>query len=68
MQWILDNWLIILLFGGMAAMHLFGHGHGGHSGHGQGGGCGGGVKRSDPGTARSAEPVPAPPPQEETGV
>jgi hypothetical protein len=28
MQWILDNWLLILLVGGMGAMHLFGHGHG----------------------------------------
>lgn len=30
MQWIVDNWLILLLGGGMVAMHLFGHGHGGH--------------------------------------
>ena len=30
MAWISENWLLILLFGGMAAMHLFGHGHGGH--------------------------------------
>ena len=28
MQWIVDNWLILLLIGGMLAMHLFGHGHG----------------------------------------
>lgn len=28
MEWIYDNWLAILLFGGMAAMHLFGHRHG----------------------------------------
>ena len=32
MQWIVDNWLILLLGGGMVAMHLFGHGHGGHGG------------------------------------
>ena len=32
MQWLIDNWLLIALFGGMAAMHLFGHGHG----HGRG--------------------------------
>lgn len=37
MQWIVDNWLILLLLGGMLAMHLFGHGHGGHGGHGRGG-------------------------------
>lgn len=30
MQWVLDNWFILLLVVGMVAMHLFGHGHGGH--------------------------------------
>lgn len=31
MQWLLDNWIWVLLGGGMIAMHLFGHGsHGGH--------------------------------------
>lgn len=34
MQWLAENWLLLLLVGGMAAMHLFGHGHGGHGGHG----------------------------------
>ena len=30
MQWLLDNWIIVLLVGGMIGMHLFGHGgHGG---------------------------------------
>ncbi len=33
MQWVLDNWVWILLGGGMLAMHLFGHG--GHGGHGK---------------------------------
>lgn len=34
MQWITENWLLILLAGGMIAMHLFGHGkHGGKGGH-----------------------------------
>ncbi len=34
MQWILDNWLLVLLVGGMIVMHL-GHGmHGGKGGHG----------------------------------
>lgn len=34
MQWITENWLLILLGGGMVAMHLFGHGkHGGKGGH-----------------------------------
>jgi len=32
MQWVIENWFLVLLIGGMAAMHLFGHGHG----HGQG--------------------------------
>ena len=26
MQWLLDNWIWVLLGGGMVAMHLFGHG------------------------------------------
>ncbi|WP_375256401.1 hypothetical protein [Yoonia sp.] len=30
MDWLIENWVLVLLFGGMAAMHLFGHGHGGH--------------------------------------
>jgi len=36
MQWLSENWVWILLIGGMAAMHLFGHGHGGHGSHGKG--------------------------------
>lgn len=28
MQWIVDNWVLLLLGGGFLAMHLFGHGHG----------------------------------------
>ena len=33
MQWLLDNWFLALLIGGMIGMHLFGHGgHGGHGG------------------------------------
>ena len=36
MQWLSENWLLVVLFGGMGAMHLFGHGKGGHGkgGHG----------------------------------
>jgi len=44
MQWLADNWLLVLFGGGMIAMHLFGHGgHGGHGGGNAkgGGGCGG---------------------------
>lgn len=41
MQWLAENWLLLLLGGGMIAMHLFGHGRGhggcGHGGHGRGG-------------------------------
>nr|WP_306264855.1 hypothetical protein [Pararhizobium sp. IMCC3301] len=33
MQWIVDNWFLVLLIGGFIVMHLF-HGHGG--GHGNG--------------------------------
>jgi hypothetical protein len=36
MQWVLDNWIWLLLGGGMVAMHLFGHGkHGGHGKNGK---------------------------------
>lgn len=30
MEWLSENWVLVIVFGGMAAMHLFGHGHGGH--------------------------------------
>ena len=30
MEWLIENWVLVLVIGGMAAMHLFGHGHGGH--------------------------------------
>jgi hypothetical protein len=53
MQWVLDNWILLLIGGGMIAMHLFGHGHGGHDGH-------GGKKDAaepDPATPRDAPPV-----------
>ncbi len=45
MEWITDNWIWLLLGGGMVGMHLFGHGrHKGQGGaHGGGGmGCCGG--------------------------
>ncbi len=30
MEWVLDNWFLLLFGGGMIAMHMFGHGgHGG---------------------------------------
>lgn len=29
MQWLAENWVIILLLGAMIGFHLFGHGHGG---------------------------------------
>ena len=33
MEWFSQNWVWVLFFGGMIAMHLFGHGgHGGHGG------------------------------------
>lgn len=60
MQWLLDNWVVVLLGGGMIAMHLFGHGHGGHGGgkgggHGSGGhGCCGPKKTADETAAKSA--------------
>lgn len=33
MQWIVENWLLLLLGGGMIAIHLFGHGHGKNGSH-----------------------------------
>jgi hypothetical protein len=41
MEWINENWLWLLLGGGMVAMHLFGH-----RGH-AGGCCGGMASKSD---------------------
>ena len=33
MEWFSQNWVWLLFFAGMVAMHLFGHGgHGGHRG------------------------------------
>ena len=34
MEWFSQNWVWVLFFAGMIAMHMFGHG--GHSGHGGG--------------------------------
>jgi len=54
MEWLNDNWLWLLLFGGMFGMHLFGHGR--HGAGGGGGCCGGGhghdktAKADAPGT------------------
>jgi len=44
MEWLTQNWVWVLFFAGMIAMHMFGHGgHGGHRGHGgHGGGSDGG--------------------------
>ncbi len=71
MQWLLDNWILVLFGGGMIAMHLFGHGkHGKHGGH--GGCCGGGKDdKDDSQTARISgaqnpvdrKPRPEPPAQ-----
>ncbi|VAW17386.1 hypothetical protein MNBD_ALPHA09-1715 [hydrothermal vent metagenome] len=35
MQWVLDNWIWLVFGGGMAAMHLVGHGKRGGHGSGQ---------------------------------
>ena len=31
MEWLTENWVLVLVVGGMAALHLFGHGRGGHN-------------------------------------
>ena len=37
MEWFSQNWVWVLFFIGMIAMHMFGNGgHGGHGGHGGG--------------------------------
>jgi hypothetical protein len=48
MEWFSQNWVWVLFFAGMIAMHMFGHGgHGGHGGD-SGHGCGhGGSKPAD---------------------
>jgi hypothetical protein len=40
LQWVVENWVLVLFGGGMIAMHLFGHR--GHGSKGGGGGCCGG--------------------------
>ena len=38
MEWFSQNWVWMLFFAGMIAMHMFGHGgHGGHGGRSNGG-------------------------------
>ena len=35
MEWVIDNWFWVLIFGGFIFMHLFGHKHhGSHGSHG----------------------------------
>lgn len=35
MDWLVQNWVWVLVFAAFIGMHMFGHGgHGGHSGHG----------------------------------
>lgn len=48
MSWLAENWLWLLLGGGMVAMHLFGHRHGGAGG----GCCGGGDHRNAKGDSK----------------
>jgi len=50
MEWLTDNWVWLLLAGGMFGMHYFGHGR-----HGGGGGCcGGHAHRHDDAGKRDA--------------
>ena len=54
MQWIIENWVLVLLGGGMIGMHLFGHGK-----HGSGGGRGCcGPKKPGPKTSATETPEP----------
>jgi len=33
LDWLLENWVWVLIGIAFVALHLFGHGHGGHGGH-----------------------------------
>jgi len=54
MEWITDNWVWLLLFGGMFGMHFFGHGR--HGAGGGGGCCGGGHAHGQDKTAKADAP------------
>jgi len=59
MQWVLENWVLVIFGGGMVAMHLFGHR--GHGAKGQGGGCcGGAAKKEQPAADDPQEPAAGP--------
>ena len=51
MEWLSQNWVWVLFFVGMIAMHMFGHG--GHGGH--GGGHGGSKPAGKDSDKRAAE-------------
>ena len=54
-EFLSNNWIWILLIGGMLFMHL---GHGGQGGHGRVGGCGGHQHSSDrPDTPTDQQPT-----------
>ena len=57
MEWLSQNWVWVLFFAGMIAMHMFGHGgHGGHGGHsGHGGGYSGSKPADKDSEQRTAE-------------
>jgi len=55
MQWVFENWLLLLLGGGMVAMHVFGHGHG-HKGEHKKKDHGSGKKLEAPDLKTTGEP------------
>jgi len=59
MQWVIDNWILLALGGGMVAMHLFGHG--GHGGHGK-------SRRHDQDDATGRRPKSKPDPKNSAAV
>ena len=64
-QFLQQNWLWVILIGGMLAVHLGGHRHGGHSGHGGAthGGCGGHAAHGSAGHEEHQDHEPAEPEQ-----
>ena len=61
MEWLSENWLLVLFGGGMIAMHLGGHRHGGSGGG--GGCCGGGAKKNETSETKMEQPAKLPPPE-----
>ncbi|MFV2035389.1 MAG: hypothetical protein ACC631_09835 [Halocynthiibacter sp.] len=62
MQWIIENWILLALGGGMLVMHLFGHGkHGGHGGRNKHGDSNNNQTKTDMKESKNGSKVPISP-------